>query len=116
MKMERWLQRDMDNEIVVYLKKKQKFGCENFRNYAALVADLELVPEQYDSIFKNMNSKQEYGCLWEEMEIINAIALNEWEELGRNSNFNFIWGKKYKQDAEQMLRRLVNFLQNLEDE
>ena len=48
------------------------------------------------------------------MEIINACALDEWEEKGRPKDFSKIWNEKYKYDATKMLYELIEFIEKLE--
>ncbi|HFS3751122.1 TPA: hypothetical protein ACHYZR_004992, partial [Escherichia coli] len=61
--------------------------------------------------FKNEESKESYQQIWFELEIINALALSEWESAGRPENWQTRWKLAYKQDASHVMAELLNTLQ-----
>ena len=48
----------------------------------------------------------EWQLLWFEMEIVNALALTEWEEQGSPSDWLFQWCAGYQSDAKSLACRL----------
>ena len=100
----------MDDSIVKRIERLIAISDSHFRKYAALVNDLEFVAEQYTSVFTTAGVTARYNEIWMELEIINACALCEWEELGKPENFNEIWTKKYRNDARCVLSEMIDFL------
>ncbi|MNE84467.1 hypothetical protein D3C80_1813790 [compost metagenome] len=52
----------------------------------------------------------EWQAIWFEMEIVNALALAEWEEQGSPSDWLYRWSTGYQADAQALvsqLRRLI---------
>ncbi|MFF7061588.1 hypothetical protein [Pseudomonas sp. NPDC008258] len=52
----------------------------------------------------------EWQVLWFEMEIVNALALAEWEEAGSPRDWLLQWNARYQSDAQTLassLRRLI---------
>ncbi|APJ93903.1 TPA: hypothetical protein ACYZY7_004563 [Escherichia coli] len=66
---------------------------------------------QSNELFKNEESKESYQQIWFELEIINALALSEWESAGRPENWQTRWELAYKQDASHVMAELLNTLQ-----
>lgn len=66
---------------------------------------------QSNELFKNEESKESYQQIWFELEIINALALSEWESAGRPENWQTCWELAYKQDASHVMAELLNTLQ-----
>lgn len=90
---------------------KMKKSTNSLLGYSGLVADLELIPSQCNKI----NTKElcnEFFNIWDEMEIINACALAEWEECGKPKNeiFTEIWIEKYQNEATILVNKMMNFL------
>ncbi|KHG72019.1 hypothetical protein [Escherichia coli] len=65
---------------------------------------------QSNELFKNEESKESYQQIWFELEIINALALSEWESAGRPENWQTRWELAYKQDASHVMAELLNTL------
>lgn len=63
-----------------------------------------------DDLFSNEESKEKYQEAWFELEIINALALSEWEEQGRPADWNTQWESKYKMEASDLVSELISTL------
>lgn len=50
---------------------------------------------------------EEWQAAWFEMEIVNALALAEWEEEGSPRNWSHRWSEGYEQDARALVPELV---------
>lgn len=53
---------------------------------------------------------ESYNKAWFEMEIVNALALDEWESDGRPHEWSEKWGVKYRADAEETVKDLLKVL------
>ncbi|MGX2975821.1 hypothetical protein ACWIUH_12310 [Ursidibacter arcticus] len=62
---------------------------ENIFSYSKFVCDMEVYYSHLE-------------C-WEHLEILNAIALNEWEMSGRPVEW-VDWSLKYRNDAEKLIQ------------
>ena len=49
-----------------------------------------------------------YRKAWFELEIINSVALEEWESDGRPSAWDTKWNEKYRKDAHEVIQQLLN--------
>ena len=51
------------------------------------------------------------------MEIVNACALDEWEEYGdlQNEIFTEIWSKKYQEEAVSLVNKMILFFNRIND-
>ncbi|EPI4979409.1 TPA: hypothetical protein ACTW2S_003230 [Raoultella planticola] len=65
---------------------------------------------QLEELFKDEKAKEDYKQIWFELEIINALALSQWETEGRPSDWNTQWESGYKQDAINVINELLNTL------
>lgn len=95
---------------------KMKRSTNSLYCYSNLVADLELIPSQCNEI----NTKElynEFFSIWNDMEIVNACALDEWEECGdpQNEKFTEIWSKKYQEEAVSLVNKMILFLKKIND-
>ncbi|WP_409526353.1 hypothetical protein [Nitrincola sp. MINF-07-Sa-05] len=50
---------------------------------------------------------QRYKKAWFEMEIVNGVALGEWEDDGRPLIWMEKWNAKYKEDALEVIHDLL---------
>lgn len=50
---------------------------------------------------------EEWQALWFEMEILNALALAEWEEEGFPLDWSHRWSEGYEQDARALVPELI---------
>jgi len=53
---------------------------------------------------------QRYNDAWLEMEIVNALALDEWDLDGRPREWDEKWALKYRSDAEDTIRDVLEVL------
>lgn len=44
---------------------------------------------------------------WFELEIVNGLALAEWDEQGRPEDFSARWREGYQQDAHELVHELL---------
>ncbi|MBX8545089.1 hypothetical protein K5D56_12305 [Pseudomonas cichorii] len=47
---------------------------------------------------------------WFELEILNGLALAEWEEQGRPADWSAVWSSTYKQDARELAAELMTLI------
>ncbi|MEM5342433.1 hypothetical protein [Paraburkholderia azotifigens] len=62
------------------------------------------------SPFANEESMAAYQACWFELEIVNALALDEWESEGRPDTWLDSWNERYKQDAKELVGKLCSLL------
>lgn len=74
-----------------------------FVNYAEDLAHL-------NELFEDEHNRDNYQRIWFELEIINALALSEWENEGRPADWKTRWESDYKQDASELLSELLRSL------
>jgi hypothetical protein len=65
---------------------------------------------QVDDLFSDIESKEKYKEIWFELEIINGLALSEWEEQGRPVDWNTQWESSYRSEASDLVNDLINTL------
>ena len=68
---------------------------------------------QTEFVWQNPNLVSDAeGCqtLWFEMEIVNALALAEWEEEGAPQDLSYRWRDGYQHDAQGLTAKLVQLL------
>lgn len=58
-----------------------------------------------------VKDRDAWQALWFELEIVNALALAEWDEQGRPGDWSVRWGKDYQQDAAELAGRLLALLE-----
>lgn len=67
--------------------------------------------------FDNYKSNTEFFSLykekWFDLEIINAVALNDWESEGRPKDWSEKWNEKYKKDAANVIQELLNVVDTM---
>ena len=51
-----------------------------------------------------------WQTIWFEIEIVNALALAEWEEDGSPQNWLHRWREGYEQDARGLIEQLLQLL------
>ncbi|MNH37482.1 hypothetical protein D3C79_983920 [compost metagenome] len=51
-----------------------------------------------------------WQTLWFEMEIVNGLALAEWEEDGSPHDWSYRWREGYQRDAEGLIAELLQLL------
>lgn len=51
-----------------------------------------------------------WQAIWFEMEIVNALALAEWEEQGSPDDWLQQWREEYQSDAQALVSRLLRLV------
>jgi len=65
---------------------------------------------QLDELFESVEDKKNYEQTWFELEIINALALSQWETEGRPTDWSNQWNLTYKRDAADVMSKLLHLL------
>lgn len=94
---------------------------EEFRKEALLAADNVFVfagfANRSESFFDNVGLDpffvQRYRKAWFELEIVNAVALEEWESDGRPPDWAAKWLDKYRVDASDVIQELMQVVDEL---
>jgi hypothetical protein len=74
--------------------------------YARFVRESE---ELHDEDVQD-EQRSAYSACWFELEIVNALALSEWESAGKPSDWAATWNERYKRDAEELIANLCDIL------
>lgn len=82
-------------------------ASSNIFLYSSFVSSTEFILN--DKNLKIIN-KDKYKDCWNEMEILNAIALAEWEDDGKPLSWEEKWKAIYQNDAKNLI---TNFLKNI---
>ena len=78
-------------------------------SFARFVSYAENLP-QLNELFEDNHSRDNYHQIWFELEIINALALSEWENEGRPTDWKNRWESDYKQDVSELMDELLRTL------
>ncbi|WHU88913.1 lipase chaperone [Pantoea agglomerans] len=78
-------------------------------SFARFVNYAEDLP-QLNDLFEGEHDKDNYQQIWFELEVINALALSEWEIEGRPADWQTRWLSDYKQDASELIGKLLRTL------
>lgn len=54
-----------------------------------------------------VSDAEAWQSLWFELEIVNGLALAEWEEQGRPADWSAVWCENYQQDARELVAELM---------
>ncbi|RIZ40717.1 hypothetical protein [Pseudomonas putida] len=68
---------------------------------------------QTEFVWKNpklVSDAEGWQTLWFEMEIVNGLALAEWEEEGSPQDWSHRWIEAYQRDAEGLIVELLQLL------
>jgi hypothetical protein len=89
-----------------------EYGLSSLNNIASFARFVSYAEDlsQLDELFENESSKDNYQQIWFELEIVNALALSEWENEGRPSDWQTRWESDYKQDASELMNELLRTL------
>jgi hypothetical protein len=52
----------------------------------------------------------QYRKIWFDLEVINALALDDWESSGMPENWNAQWDEMYRRDAQEVIAELRTLL------
>ena len=73
---------------------------------------------QYSENFHNKNTTlftetqlKKFDEIWFELEIVNSLALSNWEEEGRPVDWVKQWDDLYKNDAKELIGSIVRLLE-----
>ncbi|AUO04151.1 TPA: hypothetical protein ACXJQO_003497 [Serratia marcescens] len=78
----------------------------SFAKFVSYAEDLA----QLNELFEDEKSRDNYLRIWFELEIINALALSEWEDEGRPVDWKTQWESSYKEDASELMNELMKML------
>lgn len=78
----------------------------SFAKFVSYAEDLTQLRE----LFEDEKSIEHYRQTWFELEIVNALALSEWESEGRPADWQSRWESDYKCDAFGLITELISSL------
>jgi hypothetical protein len=95
---------DMKAEDVV---ERARTAARDHLDYALFVRDSEVFQ---DDAVQDEKRESAYRACWFELEIVNALALDEWEFDGKPNDWAATWNERYKRDAEELIFNLCAIL------
>lgn len=78
----------------------------SFAKFVSYTEDLTQLKE----LFEDEQSREHYQQIWFELEIVNALALSEWENEGRPADWQSRWESDYQHDAFGLITKLISAL------
>ncbi len=69
-----------------------------FVNFAESLKDANVSKSFFDT-----TQQKVFDSIWFELEIINALALDEWECAGKPPNWQCEWDAKFKEECSQVI-------------
>ncbi|WEK32867.1 MAG: hypothetical protein P0Y58_11955 [Candidatus Pseudomonas phytovorans] len=75
---------------------------EDLKSWSSFVALTEFVWQDSGVV----SNARRWQAIWFEMEIVNALALAEWEEQGFPCDWLNRWREEYQSDAQTLLSKL----------
>lgn len=81
-------------------------ASEDVFSWASFVAQTEFLCQ--DSAL--VPDADAWQSLWFELEIVNGLALAEWDEQGRPADWSATWCENYQQDARELATELLALL------
>ncbi|CAB3748834.1 hypothetical protein [Paraburkholderia solisilvae] len=94
--------------VVEILAQAESAADDHFK-YARFVSGAEALQSDARN-FTNERMQSEYQACWFELEIVNALALDEWESDGKPDVWLDPWNERYKQDAKELVGKLCSLL------
>ncbi|MCG5076748.1 hypothetical protein [Paraburkholderia tagetis] len=91
----------------VDILERAKTAARDHLAYARFVQESEVLHDNGD---QDEQQKSAYSACWFELEIVNALALSEWESAGNPSDWAAAWNERYKRDAEELIANLCEIL------
>lgn len=79
---------------------------QDLMSWSRFVAQTEFVWQNPNLI----SDAEGWQTLWFEMEIVNALALAEWEEGGSPPDWSYHWREGYQHDAQGLIAELLQLL------
>ncbi|MEN8513229.1 hypothetical protein [Burkholderia sp. RS02] len=89
------------------LVERAQTAAKDHLKYARFVQDAEIF--QADAV-QDEKWKSAYRACWFELEIVNALALDDWESSGKPDDWSATWNERYKKDAEELIANLCAIL------
>lgn len=89
------------------IERKSEIALDSMFGFAKFVEETEFLASTMCVEFQ-----EKYSRAWFEMELVNALALAEWEQDGSPEEWSEVWVKKYKNEAEETL---FGFLEVVEE-
>ncbi|WP_249979049.1 hypothetical protein [Vreelandella olivaria] len=81
-----------------YIEKKSETALSSMFRFSGFVAETEFLASATCVEFQ-----EKYGRAWFDMEVVNALALAEWEQDSSPEEWSKIWVEKYRNEAEETL-------------
>lgn len=85
------------------LIEQAKQASENLFTWASFVAHTEFLWQDNTLV----TDAEAWQRQWFELEILNGLALAEWEEQGRPADWSSAWRETYQQDARELAAELL---------
>jgi len=79
---------------------------QDLMRWSSFVAQTEFVWQDTTLV----SDAEGWQSLWFEMEIVNGLALAEWEEEGSPQDWSHRWCEGYEQDARGLIDQLLQLL------
>jgi len=79
---------------------------EDLKSWSSFVAVTEFVWQNTTLV----SDAAKWESIWFEMEIVNALALAEWEEHGSPLDWQRRWREGYQADAQALLSELTRLI------
>lgn len=105
----RWPQLNMAINKKSDVREYALSSLDDVVSFAGFVNYAEELP-QLNDLFSDEINKDAYRQIWFELEIINALALSEWEAAGRPADWQARWTSDYQQDASELMDQLLSTL------
>ena len=91
----------MENKLLNKLINELTDSSESFNQFSKFVRDYEILFKEYD-----------LEDIWFELEIINALALYDWEQSDKYTFWSALWEEKYKSDIEELILKYKESILN----
>jgi hypothetical protein len=88
------------------LASENLFSFAEFTKNAEYFFDDNKLHPEFISLYKEK---------WFELEIVNAVALEDWESEGRPKDWKEKWDVKYKKDASDVIQEIVKVVRLKDD-
>jgi hypothetical protein len=82
-------------------------------SFAAFVQESEFFALQNPQYFRKRELANSYSKLWMNLEVLNALALDDWDQKGRPEDYGSVWDSRYRSDALYAVNELLAFLDRL---
>ena len=82
------------------------FAPDDFKSWSSFVSLTEFVWQDHALV----TDAARWQAIWFEMEIVNALALAEWEEQGSLDDWLHQWRAGYQADAQVLVSQLCRLI------